>query len=588
MTKKQYNQFDIKKYAIELKALLRKVEEARNWDDNSLRKILADYPKDDAGFFSKDELVQGYAYLIAENELHDSQTIKDRIKMKPVRTISGVATVTVLTKPFPCPGTCIFCPNDVRMPKSYLSDEPGAQRAERNNFDPYLQTFNRLLALKNIGHNTSKVELIVLGGTWSFYPDEYQIWFVKECFRAMNDFGINDDRINIQTKNVFEEADRVPARRHDGELRTYNNIIAEVQSQHSDAYISDSEKATWEELEAQHKINENAHSRCVGLVIETRPDYINPTEVIKIRRLGATKVQIGIQSLNDNVLEANKRGHNSKATRDAIKLLRLAGFKVHAHWMPNLYGSTVAEDIKDYARLWESEVAPDELKIYPTSIIDKTELYELYKRGMYTPYNYDELLEVLTKTLPMTPRYCRLTRIVRDIPSTDIVAGNKLTNFRQIAEADLEKSGTPCQCIRCREIKGTAVDFKELELEIINYDTSMGKQLFISYKTKTDDKICGFLRLSLPNDFNEVFIDEIKECAMIREVHVYGKVVGIGTKQAGKSQHIGLGTKLIEMAEALSKEAGYKKLSVISAIGTREYYSKRGFAAQGLYMNKSL
>ncbi|MCA9380207.1 tRNA uridine(34) 5-carboxymethylaminomethyl modification radical SAM/GNAT enzyme Elp3, partial [Candidatus Dojkabacteria bacterium] len=447
---------DPKNYKNDLEKIFKEISliPDNKWSYKKFHKILRNHPRDGSGMFSRNNLVEGYRYLSEIGGTEVDQRVLDRIKMRPTRTISGVTPVTVLTKPFPCPGKCIFCPNDVRMPKSYLRDEPGAQRAERNSFDPYLQTYNRLLALHNIGHNTSKVELIVLGGTWSFYPENYQIWFVKRCFDAMNDFGVEDNRDKIIVQNDFEEADKAPNRKIDGGRKSYNQIINEVVHNKGKRLISETEMSTWENLEDAHKQNENAQSRCIGLVIETRPDWINESEIVKFRRLGATKIQIGIQSLDDKVMELNKRGHGRKETENAIRLLRLGGFKVHAHWMPNLYGSTVENDILDYRRLWEKQIQPDELKVYPTSIISNTGLYDLYKKGEYKPYTYEELLKVMTEIMPLTPRYCRLTRIVRDIPSTDIVAGNKLTNFRQIAELELERTEKRCQCIRCREIKG--------------------------------------------------------------------------------------------------------------------------------------
>lgn len=583
---------DPKKYKAEFELIFQEISliPDNKWSYKKFHKILRNHPRDGAGIFSRNNLVEGYRYLSEVAGTEVDQKVLDRIKMRPTRTISGVTPVTVLTKPFPCPGKCIFCPNDVRMPKSYLRDEPGAQRAERNSFDPYLQTYNRLLALHNIGHNTSKVELIVLGGTWSFYPESYQIWFVKRCFDAMNDFGVEDNRDKVKVQNDFEEADKAPNRKIDGGRKSYNQIINEVVHNKGKRLISETEMTTWESLESAHKLNENAKSRCVGLVIETRPDWINETEIIKFRRLGATKIQIGIQSLDDKVMELNKRGHGRKETENAIRLLRLGGFKIHAHWMPNLYGSTVENDILDYNRLWEKQIQPDELKVYPTSIISNTGLYDLYKKGEYKPYTYEELLKVMTEIMPMTPRYCRLTRIVRDIPSTDIVAGNKLTNFRQIAELELERTEKKCQCIRCREIKGKSIREEDLELEKIEYMTEVGKEIFLSFKTKSEDKIIGFLRLSLPKKLlvKNHFIEELRDSAMIREVHVYGSVVDVGIKQSQKSQHLGIGTKLVKLAEKLASEDKYHKISVISAIGTREYYKKLGFVLGKLYMVKNI
>ncbi len=581
------NKFDPTGYLYEIGNILKLIEKSEKWNADILRKALKQFPKDGKELFSKDQLLAGYKELIAQGKTVEKAILNTRLKMKPMRTHSGVATVTVLTKPYPCPGKCIFCPNDVKMPKSYLSDEPGAQRAERNNFDPYLQTYNRLLALETIGHKVSKVELIILGGTWSFYPTQYQIWFVKECFRAMNDFGNKDGRDTVETQNIFEEADKIPAHSKEGKLKTYNDLVTHVVNEQGSEFFSPNELSDWEELYQQHKINEVAKTRCVGLVIETRPDYIDPDEVIKIRKLGATKVQIGIQSLNDKVQAMNMRGHGRREAGQACSLLRQAGFKVHAHWMPNLYGSNPELDIADYDQLWEEDVRPDELKIYPCSIIKNTRLFELYNEGKYKPYTYDELLKVLTEVMPHTPRYCRLTRVVRDIPSTDIVAGNKLTNFRQIAESELDKNGVRCECIRCREIKLQTITHQDIEVEEIEYSTKTSQEVFISFKTKTDDKICGFLRLSLPNE--KSFIEELSDNAIIREVHVYGKLVGIDKENtSNSSQHLGLGKQMIARSQQIASSKGYSKISVISAIGTREYYEKLGFEMNSdqLYMHK--
>lgn len=589
---KPSSDFNPQKYHQQLFAILVKVEKVpdQKWSYKKLHKLLRESPKDGVGMFSRNQLVEGYKYLIKTGDLEFRQRVQDRIRLKPTRTISGVTPVTVLTKPFPCPGKCIFCPNDVRMPKSYLKDEPGAQRAERNSFDPYLQTYNRLLALDSIGHNTGKVELIVLGGTWSFYPENYQIWFIKRCFDALNDFSFVDKRAQVKIQNDFEEADKAPNRRIDGTRKSYNQIINEVVHNKGKKLISENEQTTWEDLEKAQLRNEKAKSRCVGLVIETRPDWVNEKEIIKFRRLGATKIQIGIQSLNDVVMGLNKRGHGRKATEEAIRLLRLGGFKIHAHWMPNLYGSSVEKDIEDYHRLWEREIQPDELKVYPTSIISNTGLYDLYKKGEYKPYSYEELLRVMTAIMPLTPRFCRLTRVVRDIPSTDIVAGNKLTNFRQIAEDELKKQERACQCIRCREIKDQRFNLEDLEIEKIEYTTSVGKDIFISYKTKLTDKIVGFLRLSLPKKsiVKDHFIEELKNSAIIREVHIYGRVVNVGVSKDKKAQHLGLGTQLVGLSEEIAIENHYPKISVISAIGTRDYYRKLGYELEGLYMGKEL
>ena len=529
----------------DFKEIFNKIESTKIWRVNTLQTILKKYPKEGKGLYRHDDLVKAYKELVKRKEIEGNKKIEERIRMKPTRTHSGVATVTVLMKPFGCPGMCIFCPNEPNMPKSYIPSEPGAQRALTYSFNPYLQTYNRIKALQDIGHNTDKIELIILGGTCSVYPEEYIIWFVKRCFDAMNSFG----------KKSFEKDSGI-------------------------------ENISWEKLEQVQRINETTVCRNVGLVLETRPDYITKEEVKRFRRLGCTKVQIGLQSLDDSILKLNMRGHGTKESKNAFELLRLAGFKIHAHWMPNLYGSNVKKDIKDYKRLWNKYYSPDELKIYPTSIVRNTVLEEYFKQGKFVPYTHEELLKLFTEILPTTPRYSRLTRIVRDIPSNEIISGNKSTNFRQIAEEEIERKGKRIEDIRSREIKREEITWDDLELEIIVYNTTVSKEYFISYKTKDSDKICSFLRLSIPKE--NVYIDELKDSSIIREVHVYGTVVNIGQTSKGESQHLGLGTKMIQLAEDISKKEGFEKISVISAIGTKEYYKKRGFKKNPLYMIKNI
>ena len=534
--------FNPEKYKNTLLNIFREISQ-----DRDIYEVLKKHPKEEKNFFSKDNLILGYEYLVKNNLLKADENLFNKLKMKPIRTSSGIASVTVLTKPFGCPGHCIFCPEDIRLPKSYLASEPGAQRALMNNFDPYLQTYNRLLALHSIGHNVEKIELIILGGTWSCYQEHYKIWFVKRCFDAMNDFTVKDNTRNLDT----------------------------------------SEKCTWEELEKTQVENETAYCRNVGLVFETRPDWISEDEVKMLRKLGATKIQIGIQSLDNKILKANRRGHTIRETKKAFELLREAGFKIHAHWMPNLYMSTIKKDKRDYLRIWKRDFRPDELKIYPTSLLPNTELEKLFKENMYSPYTENELKDVLQFCLLNTPRYCRLTRVVRDIPAQEILEGNMKSNMRQIVEKEIKDKGLKLNDIRSREIRDENITMDNLEEEIIKYTTSVSTEFFISYKTKKDDKICSFLRLSIPKKRNN-FINELSNSSIIREVHVYGQVVGIGKKDKGKSQHLGLGKKMINTAEDISKRNGFKYISVISAIGTRKYYEKLGFKREGLYMKKEL
>jgi elongator complex protein 3 len=572
---------------MELRNIVREIETCAEIDQRELNRILRKYPKGGKEYFSNSEIIQGYRYL-AQTDRWSNRTAQfiEKLRMKPVRTLSGVTPVTVLTKPFPCPGQCIFCPNDVRMPKSYLSREPGAQRAAQHAFDPYEQTYSRLSALCRMGHPIEKIELIVLGGTWSFYPEGYQYWFIRRCFEAMNDFDAGE--LLMEPKhhrvNYLELEERI-----DGgfESNPYNDMVSSfLRSVEAGELVGESELSSCGELECAQRQNETSSHRCVGLSIETRPDYVTEIEVERIRHLGATKVQIGIQSLSDDVLTLNHRGHDVAATRKAVRLLRQAGFKIQAHWMPNLYGSTPERDIADFGRLFsDADFRPDELKIYPCSLIESAELMKAYRAGKWRPYTQDELLEVLVACLGAVPSYCRVSRVIRDIPGDDILDGNKTTNFRSLAEAELAARGGACRDIRSREIRGERVRGEHLRLDETRYRSSVGEETFLQF---TDDvgHIAGFLRLALPDGGS--FIDEIRASAMIREVHIYGAAAGLGERDEQKAQHTGLGQRLITRAERLAEDAGFASLAVISSVGTREYYRRLGFQDGELYQHKGL
>ncbi|MBN2015871.1 tRNA uridine(34) 5-carboxymethylaminomethyl modification radical SAM/GNAT enzyme Elp3 [Candidatus Dojkabacteria bacterium] len=519
------------------------------------RKILSKYPCEGTRIYSKSEILGGYNELIRQGKIKRNIGIEGFLQTKPTRTISGVAPVTVLTKPYKCPRKCIFCPTREDQPKSYLSSEPGAMRAKMLEFDPYRQVSIRIKALENIGHNTDKVELIILGGTWSSYPEKYQVWFVKECFRAMNEQD-NKSHTNDQIDQL-------------------NDLGLQVLRK---------------ELLIEQKRNETAKHRCVGLVIETRPDCVDDEEVKFLRFLGVTKVQIGVQTLDDKILKLNQRGHTVKDIKKAITLLRLAGFKLHLHWMLNLYGSNSQKDYRDFKRLFDDPgIRPDELKIYPCVLIKGTELYELYKKGKYKPYTKDELLDLLVKCKQYIPRYTRISRLFRDIPSFEIIGSVKETNFREIVLNEMKNRGLRCNCIRCREVRELKIKNKKLKIEKIHYRTNVSDEFFISF-ISPDDKIVGFLRLSLPyRKYAEAnSIQEIQNSAMIREVHVYGASQKLNISSKKASQHKGIGVKLIKKAEEIAKSRGFNKISVISAVGTREYYKRRGYRMGELYMSKDL
>jgi len=579
------NAFDPDPYEGELVAIVDAILREEAVDGRTLDRILKQHPKDGRGLFSRSEIIAGFRRFAPRRSWPvDPVAFVERLRMRPVRTQSGVTPVTVLTKPFPCPGECIFCPNDVRMPKSYLADEPGAQRAADNAFDPYRQTWSRLAAYHSIGHPTDKVELIILGGTWSFHPESYQIWFVERCFDAMNDFGRGvDGRGETAADERFAA---LPAL--DGRALppgAYNRAIRAALRHHpGDELLAASETATWQSLARAQVRNENALCRNVGLTVETRPDHVSLEEVRRIRRLGGTKVQIGIQSLSDRVLRANRRGHDVAATRRALALLRAAGFKIHAHWMPNLHGATPAGDVADYARLFDDpDFRPDEIKIYPCSLVASAELMEHYQSGAWRPYDTDELLAVLTASLARTPDYCRVTRMIRDFSSDDIVDGNRIANLREVAEARLRDTGGACRDIRSREIRGLAVDPASLRRVETRYETGIGEERFLQLVTP-EDRLAAFLRLSLPRAAPPV--DELRGCAVIREVHVYGGALELGRRAADRAQHAGLGRQLIERAADLAAEAGFAGLAVISAVGTRGYYRGLGFGDGALYQHR--
>ncbi len=573
--------FEPEAHEDQLRAVLQAVAEAPAPNAKTLDRIMRQHPKVGGAVFSKHELIRGVRHFGASLGL-DAEALIEKLRMKPMRTQSGVAPVTVLSKPFACPGQCIFCPNDVRMPKSYLSMEPGAQRAAQHRFDPYTQTMSRLMAFFGNGHPIDKVELIVLGGTWSFYPQAYQIWFIKRCFDAMNDFEGVHRSLPLPDARLIDFQDNETEVEGSKLTESYNEVIRQFTAR---AEVKEWDQATWTELEAAHTNNETALARCVGLSLETRPDHVDQDEVLRLRRLGATKIQIGIQSLNDEVLSLNKRGHDVATSREAVALLRGAGFKIHAHWMPNLYGSTPEQDVADYAGLFDSpDFRPDELKIYPCALIESAELMQPYLQGLWRPYTEQELVHILLSCMSKTPAWCRLTRVIRDIPSHDIVVGNTESNFRQRIEKKARDDKVGLQDIRAREIRRDPVDPQTLRLDSQSYDTSTSRETFLQIVTP-EDRIVGYLRLCVPHSRQQ---GELRDAALIREVHVYGVLTEIGAQKQGRAQHLGLGRQLVDEAIQRARDAGAEKLSVISGIGTRPYYRKLGFADGQLYQHYSL
>lgn len=555
MSARPWKTIDPAAYEVELVQIIRRINALEQVDARALESILREVPKDGRGFFSRADLLAGFRAFRTHHDLGATEeAFAERIRRKPVRTQSGVAPVTVLSAPFPCPGVCIFCPDDARMPKSYLASEPGAQRAAQNRFDPFAQTVNRIVALHRTGHTVDKIELLVLGGTWTAYPEAYQVWFMRRCFEALNTLGPEE----------FAEQ-RPPA-------STPQPLDLKR------------EPADWAGLAQAQERNESAHCRCVGLVLETRPDCIDEAEIRRLRRLGATKIQLGIQNLDDRILALNRRGHSVDQSRAAVTLLRRAGFKIHLHWMPNLLGATPESDLEDFDRLFaDPALRPDELKVYPCSLVAGTELLQAHRRGEWRPYGPEELLQVVSYCLEHTPRYCRLSRVIRDIPGPEIVAGSRVTNLRQLAEQEISARGGEMRDIRAREIRaGRVLDEAPEEMQEV-YAVQGGTEHFLQW-VAPGDRLLAFLRLFFP-DREDCCIPELRGSALIREVHVYGRVAALAKPETGNVQHLGLGAALVAQAWGRAQAAGFGRLSVISAVGTRNYYRRLGFSDGELYQH---
>ena len=566
------------------------------------------------------ELIVLYSELIEEgvvnadgNVMQKDNKVVQILKRLKVRSNSGVAVISLLTKPYTCPGRCIYCPTEKNMPKSYLSREPAAARALLNRFDPYKQIMMRLKALTMNGHPVDKVEMIMIGGTFNYYPKEYQEWFTKESFRACNNWKAIDEG------RQFLEAD-------------HNKTLEELQV-----------------------INESVHARIIGLSIETRPDYITPSELKWLRVLGVTKVELGVQHLDQAVLDFNKREMTAEEMAFGSELLRDYGFKVVYHMMPNLPTSNPAMDVLAFKNLYDGiDHHPDMMKIYPCMVLRGSLLYKMVTQNKidYKAYDDETLTHVLADCERYVPNYTRLIRVIRDIPADYIIIGSKKSNLREDVDKYQQARGVPQVDIRAREIRDTEVDPKDFHMTETWYETRHGYECFLQFESfknpKGQDfegaeasKLAGFLRLRLPkfniikNDLEikiKQEVDNIKNqldvkyknwglgkwheeteifakshptdidnmltgSALVRELHVYGTMKRVG-EEGTQSQHTGMGKALLKRAEEIAAGDNiyyknnvlpkYKKLSIISGVGVREYYRKRGYHLEETYMVKDL
>jgi elongator complex protein 3 len=515
------------------------------------------------------QLRQAYLHLTATKQISQNKILERILQKRAIRTLSGVAIITVLTKPYFCPGRCVYCPLEKGMPKSYLKNEPAAARAYRLNFNPYQQVIERLRALEANGHPTDKIELIIKGGSWSVYPWSYQQWFIKRCFEACNNYYRSS-----QTKET-SSLEKL-------EINEFPNEFSQILT-----------KA----LEKEQKKNEKAHHRIVGLTLETRPDLITREEIIRLRKLGCTRVELGVQHTEDKILEKIKRGHNLAQVKLATKLLKDAGFKVDYHLMPMLPGTTPTKDCQMFKMVFEDpNLRPDMIKIYPCTVIKGSELYQWWLQGKYHPYSEKKLIELLIKVKStLIPFYCRISRLIRDIPSTQIEAGNRITNLREVIQNEMKKRGLKCPCLRCREVghqESIKTKNKKLKMFIERYSASGGIEFFLSIEDKKRQIVYAFCRLRFPSGENLTNIPEIKNAALIRELHTYGHLVPLTREKIITNyktvQHTGLGHQLMNKAEEIAQSYGFKKMAVIAGIGVREYYRKLGYRLKGTYMVKSL
>ncbi len=489
-------------------------------------------------------LLKAYHKLVKNKIVKKSPILEELLRTRPIRSLSGIVNISVLTKPYPCPGKCLYCPTEKGIPKSYVSGEPAVERAKALNYDPYLQVRKRIEMLENQGHPTDKIELRIIGGTWSYYPKQYQSWFIKRCFDAGN-------------------------------------------------------KKSSKGLKRAQKLNEMARHRIVGLSIETRPDFIDLSEIKRLRRLGVTMVELGVQSIYDDVLKINLRGHGVKETILATKLLKDAGFKVLYQMMPNLPGSNLKKDEKMFGELFSNpNFQPDLLKIYPCALLKEAPLYKWWKAGKYKPYTESQLINLVKKIKKKIPYYVRIQRITRDIPSQRILVGAaKISNLRQIIAREMEREGWQCKCIRCREVREKYEPKEKLYLYRQDYDASGGREIFLSFENKNRTKLYSLLRLRITS----------QNKAIVREIHTYGQLYPLSGRVALISpQHKGLGKKLIKEAEKIARKDynppttsshlpkgkrapfGLNKIAVISGVGVRNYWKKLGYKLKDTYMIKNL
>lgn len=467
------------------------------------------------------------------------------LRRKATRTISGVTVIAVMTKPYPCPQPepCAYCPGGppFGVPQSYTGFEPAAMRGLQNQFDPYLQVKSRIGQLQAIGHNVDKIELIVMGGTFPATPRDYQTWFIQRCLDA----------------------------------------ITEMKSA---------------SLEEAKKNAETSRIRNVGITVETRPDWAKESHIDHMLSRGVTRVEVGVQNPNDEIYRLVGRTHTVKDVVEATRIMKDSGLKIVYHLMPGLPSSNMKKDLKAFREIFTNPVfKPDMIKIYPCLILKGTKAYKWHREGKYKPYTNETAANLIAEVKKIIPHWIRVMRVQRDIPAPLIVAGVKRSNLRQLVQQKLKEQGIRCRCIRCREVGHRMLkdkvkpDPEKVKILTTRYAASEGEEIFISAEDPENNLLIGYLRLRIPSEKAHRQEVKAKPCSIVRELHVYGPLVPVGEHLAKAWQHKGYGGILLSEAERLSKENyDAKKVLVISALGTKQYYMRFGYQYDGLYMSKML
>ncbi|MBT4604007.1 tRNA uridine(34) 5-carboxymethylaminomethyl modification radical SAM/GNAT enzyme Elp3 [archaeon] len=532
-------------------------------------------------------------YLRAPSKMR--MEVRRKLMTKPVRSISGVSPIAIMTKPLSCPhGRCIYCPGGPDsvfgdVPQSYTGKEPASMRAMRNYYDAYLQVFNRIEQYVILGHNFEKNDVIIMGGTFPSFEIKYQDEFVTYMYKAMNDFS-DFFYVGGENSKGFDFDKFIDYFELPGDIRDPDRTsrIQEKLLKLKLGFGGENGKGQTNLDFEKRKNDLNSYVKCIGLTIETKPDWALLPHAKQMLRLGCTRVELGVQTTNALITAKTNRGHTQEETIESIRVLKDLGFKLNFHMMPGLPGSSEEEDVKMLKEVVrDSRYMPDMMKIYPCMVMPGTPLLKLYKAGKFAPMETAGAIRVIKEFIAAgIPKWLRIMRVQRDIPTYRTEAGVDKTNLRQMLEQEMQKEGIKSSDIRAREAKGREVDYDAVELVVSEYEASGGKEYFISYEDRKNDILLGFIRLRFVGDSLCSEID--LNSALIRELHVYGQAVAIGDTNEGVVQHKGYGAKLLAKAEKIALENGKKKVVVISGVGVRGYYEKFGYEREGPYMSKKL